>query len=294
MRIQDPPTSARDQPSAPAARDYCARLARNHYENFPVASLLLPRRLRPAVRAIYAFARTADDIADEPEHAGRRIERLDAWEEMLRRCFRGEAEHPVFVALRDAVERHDLPPEPFHDLLAAFRLDVTKTRHPDFDSLLDYCRLSADPIGRLVLRLFGHGEAELLPPSDAVCTALQLTNHWQDVASDLARGRIYLPEADRARHGVSEVQLRAGRVDEAFRSLMREEIRRTRRLFEAGRPLCDRVRGRLRAELRLTWHGGWRILERIERAGCDVFRRRPRLGARDAGPIVLRSLLWRR
>jgi len=294
MRTPSPTTSGHHDLSAPAARDYCARLAREHYENFPVASLLLPPRLREAVQAIYAFARTADDIADEPGHEGRRIEELGAWEEMLRRCFRGEAEHPVYVALRGAVERHDLPPQPFLDLLAAFRLDVTKTRHPDFESLLGYCRLSANPIGRLVLHLFGYRDAALQPLSDAICTALQLTNHWQDVATDLGRGRIYLPEADRLRHGVGEDSLFDGRVDEAFRSLMREQIRRTRSLFEAGRPLCDRVRGRLRAELRLTWHGGWRILERIERADYDVFRRRPRLQARDAGPIVLRSFLWRR
>lgn len=293
MRTPSLPASRQHDRSAPAAREYCARLARAHYENFPVASLLLPPRLREAVQAIYAFARTADDIADEPGHDGRRLEELDAWEAMLRRCFRGEAEHPVFVALREAVERHDLSPGPFLDLLAAFRLDVTMTRHADFESLLGYCRLSANPIGRLVLHLFGYRDAALLPLSDAICTALQLTNHWQDVAVDLGRGRIYLPEADRLRHGVREDGLAAGRVDDAFRSLMREQIQRTRSLFETGRPLCDRVRGRLRAELRLTWHGGWRILERIERADYDVFRRRPRLRAGDAGPIVLRSLLWR-
>ena len=294
MRIQEPPTSARCEASAPAAREHCARLTRRHYENFPVASWLLPRRSREAVQAIYAFARTADDFADEPEHEGHRLERLDTWEEMLRRCHRGDAEHPVFVALGSAIQRHGLPLQPFLDLLAAFRLDVTKTRHADFASLLDYCRLSANPIGRLVLHLFGRHEPELSPLSDALCSALQLTNHWQDVKTDLARGRIYLPEADREKHGVLEDRLRSGHVDEAFRSLMREQIRRTRSLFERGRPLCDRVRGRLRAELRLTWHGGWRVLERIERAGSDVFRRRPRLGTRDAGPIVLRSLLWLR
>lgn len=293
MRTRSLPARGHD-PSAIAARDHCARLAREHYENFPVASLLLPRRLRPAVQAIYAFARTADDIADETEHDGQRLQELQAWEDMLRRCVRGDAEHPVFVSLGDAFERHHLPLEPFLDLLAAFRLDVTRTRHPDFESLLDYCRLSANPVGRLMLHLFDYRDVALWPLSDSICTALQLANHWQDVALDLERGRIYLPESDRLRHGVSEEALLAGRVDDAFRSLMREQIARSRRLFEAGRPLCDRVRGRLRAELRLTWQGGWRILERIEDAGYDVFRRRPRLTARDAGPILLRSLLWRR
>ncbi|HZM69564.1 MAG TPA: squalene synthase HpnC [Candidatus Cryosericum sp.] len=294
MRTRSLPARERHDQSAIAALDHCARLAREHYENFPVASLLLPRRLRQAVQAIYAFARTADDIADEKEHDGRRLEALLAWEEMLQRCVRGDAEHPVFVSLGLAFEQHHLPLEPFLDLLAAFRLDVTKTRHPDFESLLDYCRLSANPVGRLILHLFGYRDAALWPLSDSICTALQLANHWQDVALDLERGRIYLPESDRLHHGVSEDALLAGRVDDAFRSLMREQIGRTRGLFEAGRPLCDRVRGRLRAELRLTWQGGWRILERIEDAGYDVFRRRPRLTSRDAGPILLRSVLWRR
>jgi phytoene synthase len=274
------------------AQEFCARLARDHYENFPVASVLLPRALRPAVQAIYAFARVADDFADEEQHEGRRTERLDEWGRMLEGCFAGEAIHPVFVALREAVGAHDLPPEPFRDLLSAFRQDVVRRRYPDFGSLLDYCRLSANPVGRLVLHLFGHRDPVLVERSDAFCTALQLTNHWQDVALDLRKDRIYLPEDERRRLEVSEADLRAGRVTEGFQCLMREQIRRTRGLFAAGRPLCDAVRGRLRLELRLTWLGGQRVLDRIEAAGFDVFTRRPRLGAADAVILLGRAVRW--
>lgn len=243
------------------AQAFCARLVRGHYENFPVASRLVPEGVRPAVQAIYAFARTADDFADEAAFAGERLERLAAWEVMLEDCFRGRAEHPVFIALREAVLRHDLPPDPFRDLLRAFRLDVVKTRHPDRASLLDYCRLSANPVGRLILHLFDRREPRLLAWSDAICTALQLTNHWQDVAVDMAKDRIYLPEDARRRHGVTEDNLRQGRITDGFRALMKEEMAAARALFDAGRPLCDAVRGRLRWELRLPGRAGsasWR------------------------------------
>lgn len=274
------------------AQAFCAALVRQHYENFPVASWLLPSRVRAAVQAIYAYARIADDFADEPAHEGRRLERLEEWGQLLERCFQGEAYHPVFVALREAIRRHGLPPEPFRDLLEAFRLDVTRKRHADFQSLLRYCRLSANPVGRLILRLFGHTGPELLERSDAFCTALQLTNHWQDVAIDLAKDRIYLPEADRVRCGVSEADLKTGLVSEGFRTLMSEEIARVRDLYAAARPLCDAVRGRLRLELRFTWLGGNRVLERIEAVGYDVFRRRPKLGPRDALQVLARGVGW--
>ncbi len=274
------------------AQEFCARLARRHYENFPVASWLVPARVRPAVQAIYAFARIADDFADEVVHEGRRAERLEEWQGLLDDCFRGEAIHPVFVALRAAIERFDLPRQPFLDLLAAFRMDVTRRRYPDEAALLDYCRLSANPIGRLLLRLFGLEAPPLLRQSDAFCTALQLANHWQDVAIDLEKGRIYLPADARERCGVTEDDLRAGRVTEGFRSLLRAQVERTRALFTEGRPLCDVARGRVRMELRLTWLGGLRILERIETARFDVLTRRPRLGPWDALVIFRRALTW--
>ncbi|HEU4401857.1 MAG TPA: squalene synthase HpnC [Candidatus Polarisedimenticolia bacterium] len=274
------------------AQAFCARLAREHYENFPVASVLVPASIRPAVQAIYAFARIADDFADEEVHEGRRLERLDEWGHMLEDCFQGRALHPVFVALREAARGHDLPAQPFRDLLAAFRMDVERRRYPDYGELLRYCRLSADPVGRLVLHLFGHREPRLIGLSNGICTALQLANHWQDIAIDLARDRIYLPEDDRTDHGVTEEDLRAGKVTEGFRALMRLQIERARALLAAGRPLCDAVRGRLRWELRLTWLGGERVLERIEMADYDVFRRRPRLGTRDALVVLGRAARW--
>lgn len=287
-----PVPEARGAPSLRQARRLCAALARAHYENFPVASLLVPAGARSALQAIYAFARIADDYADEEEHAGDRLERLQEWEAMLEACFRGEAHHPVFVSLREAIERHALSPDPFRDLLAAFRMDVGRRRYPDFAALLEYCRLSANPIGRMMLHLFRDRDAEHLRMSDAICTALQLTNHWQDVAIDLRNDRIYLPAEDRARFGVTEGDLRAGRVTEGFRALMQEEIERTRTLFARGKPLCDAARGRLRLELRLIWLGGERILKGIETVGYDVFARRPRLRTADALRSLGRALVW--
>jgi len=276
------------------ARAFCARLARKHYENFPVASWLLPARVRPAVQGIYAFARIADDFADEDGHEGHRLERLDEWERMLHDCFRGEAIHPVFVALREAILDFDLPRQAFLDLLAAFRMDVMRSRYADDASLLEYCRLSANPVGQLLLRLFGYDQKELALCSDAMCTALQLANHWQDVAVDLNKGRIYLPEDARRRFGVTEDDLVAGRTSESFRSLMRERVALTRELLAAGRSLCDAVRGRFRWELRLTWLGGQRILDRIETQRFDVLKHRPKLGARDALVVLGRAVVWGR
>jgi phytoene synthase len=286
----DPLSSAH---SLGEARAFCARLARAHYENFPVASWLIPKRVRPAVQAIYAFARIADDFADEEAHEGRRTERLAEWERMLDGCFRGEAIHPVFVALREAVATFGLPRQPFADLLAAFRMDVHTHRYADEPALLDYCRLSANPVGRLLLCLFGYDEPELARRSDAICTALQLTNHWQDVATDLKRDRIYLPADARSRHGVTEEDLRSGTASAGFRALMGEQVARARTMFAAGRPLCDAVRGRFRLELRLTVLGGERILDRIEAQRFDVLKYRPKLGPADALVILGRAARWR-
>ena len=290
LASQEPLSSAH---SLGEARAFCARLARAHYENFPVASWLIPKRVRPAVQAIYAFARIADDFADEEAHEGRRTERLAEWERMLDGCFQGEAIHPVFVALRDAVTTFGLPRQPFADLLAAFRMDVLTRRYADEPALLEYCRLSANPVGRLLLRLFGYDDPELAGRSDAICTALQLANHWQDVAIDLKRDRIYLPADALSRHGVTEDELRASTVTAGFRDLMREQVSRVRGLFAKGRPLCDAVRGRFRLELRLTVLGGERVLDRIEAQRFDVLSRRPKLGPADALIILGRAAGWR-
>lgn len=254
----------------------CRRLARRHYENFPVASYLVPRDKRDALAAVYAFARYADNVADEPGVEGR-LELLAEWRQKLRDCYAGHVDHPVFVALRDTVERFSLSEEHFENLLRAFEQDVQVNRRPDFRSVLDYCTCSANPVGRLVLELFGHHQSELFLLSDHICTALQLTNFWQDVAVDLERDRIYLPWEDLVRHQYTLEDLRARRLDERWRGLMALEVSRTRELFEQGRELPEKVVPELRLQLRLTWLTGTTILDKIEGAGYDVFRRRPTL-----------------
>ncbi len=267
---------------------HCEARVRAHYENFPVG-LFVPRDKRPYVHALYAFARAADDFADEPMYEGMRGEKLDQWEARLHAAYEGRAEDPIFVALAETVRRLDIPKGLLLDLLSAFRQDTVKTRYDTWEELLDYCRRSADPVGRLVLLVFGYRDDAGLPPlSDAICTGLQLANHWQDVAVDLRKDRIYLPKELRDRFAVGEWDLNAGKVTDGFRSLMAEVIRRTRALFDRGRPLCDRVGRDLRFEMRLTWLGGASILDRIEEAGYDVFRRRPR-----HGPVAKLSLAWR-
>jgi squalene synthase HpnC len=270
---------------------YCEARVRAHYENFPVG-LFVPRDKRPYVHALYAFARAADDFADEPMYEGMRAEKLEQWEDRLHAAYEGRAEDPIFIALADTVGRLEVPKSLLLDLLSAFRQDTVKSRYESWNELLDYCRRSANPVGRLVLLVFGHRDPELLPLSDALCTALQLANHWQDVAVDLGKDRIYVPKELRDRFSVGEWDLNAGRVTEGFRSLMAELVARTRGLFAAGRPLCDRVGRDLRFEMRLTWLGGSSILDRIEAAGYDVFRRRPRHGPLDKVSLAWRAWRW--
>jgi squalene synthase HpnC len=268
----------------------CQRLAESHYENFPVASRLMPTRLRPHVAAIYAFARTADDFADEPgREPEERLRLLNEWQEKLR-------QPPVddtFVALHDTIGRFDLPLELFEDLLSAFKQDVVTTRYASWDAVLDYCRRSANPVGRLVLRLSGYRDAALDRASDAVCTALQLTNFWQDLAIDWPRGRLYVPEEVWRKAGADPALLDRGRMTPEWTAAMRACGEHTRRLFLAGRPVCDGVNGRLRYELRATWLGGSRILDRLESVDYDVFTSRPALGTSDALVIASKTLLWR-
>ena len=287
--------------SAVVARAYahCERVARAHYENFPVASHLLPAAMRPHVAAIYAFARRADDYADEPGLATEeRLRRLDAWERLLVDGNAGAGvetapdDVAVFVALGHTITACRLPVSLFTDLLSAFRQDVTTRRYGSWGDVLDYCRRSANPVGRLVLRVAGYHDDAMDRYSDAVCTALQLTNFWQDLERDWAIGRVYVPEADRAH--APEEDLAQRRMTPAWERVMAEMTRRTRELFEAGRPVCDMVRGRLRWELRLTWLGGSRILDKLEAARFDVFTHRPTLGASDALPLLWQAIGWRR
>jgi hydroxysqualene synthase len=264
-------------------------MAREHYENFPVASLLVPAALRPHVAAVYAFARGADDIADEPGRTSpERLQLLDEWAAHLRR----DPESPVFEALADTRRRFDLPVELFEDLLSAFRQDVVKTRYESWDEVFDYCRRSANPVGRLVLRLAGVRRDDADRWSDAVCTALQLTNFWQDLAIDWQRGRLYVPRSVWAAAGADIAALDRQDLTPAWHAALRDCLTTTERLFVSGRPVCDVVRGRLRYELRATWLGGTRILAKLRRSHFDVFRHRPRLTRADAIVIALDALTW--
>jgi squalene synthase HpnC len=263
-----------------------------HYENFPVASLLVPARYRGAVVAIYRFARAADDIADEGNAPpAERLAALAAFERGLDAIERGDTpSHAPFAALAPAVRAHGLPIQLFRDLLSAFAQDVRVGRYQTYADVLDYCRRSANPVGRLLLAMYRVGDDEALAQSDRICTALQLANFWQDVAIDWRNGRVYLPLEDLERHGVTLAQIASGECDERWCALMTFETARTRALFEAGRPLCRRLPFRLGLELRAVVAGGMRVLERIDAVGGDVFTRRPVLGRRDWALLALRML----
>lgn len=285
-------------PELARAYAYCERLARSHYENFPVASRLLPARMRPHVAAVYAFARLADDMADEGDRSNaERIAALDAWDSCLNAAAlgavqRGEPHAEVFLALRHSIEECRLPVDLLHDLISAFKQDVLVKRYATWDDLLDYCRRSANPIGRLVLRIAGHDRPALDAASDAVCSALQLTNFWQDLRIDWAKGRLYIPASIWQTAGARESDLDAGAMTPAWRDALGDAARRTRTLFERGRSVCDGVDGRLRFELRATWLGGTRILDKLEAANFDVWAHRPRLTRADAPGILWRTLAW--
>jgi squalene synthase HpnC len=258
-------------------------MAVDHYENFPVASILLPRRLAPAVEAIYAFARSADDLADEGDAApAERLAALHAYDTELDGIAAGRVpDTPMFRRLAGVLTDFSLPLQPLRDLLSAFRQDVVTTRYADYPALLDYCRRSANPVGRLMLALYGSTDERSLRESDAICTALQLINFWQDVAIDIDKGRIYLPLDDLARFNVREDDIRQARVGPAWEALMGFQVARARALILDGAPLATRLPGRIGWELRLVVQGGLRILEAIEKARYDVFRHRPQLKRRD-------------
>ncbi len=270
---------------------YCEARTRAHNENFPVG-LFVPKARRPYVCAIYAFARAADDFADEPIYEGVRQEKLDQWEALLHAAYRGEAEGPIFVALGETVRKLDIPKQLLLDLLSAFRQDTVKDRYATWDELIDYCRRSANPVGRLVLHVFEQRDPALAPLSDAICTGLQLANHWQDAAIDHARGRVYVPEELQVRYGVTSWDWNGARVSDAWRGMMADLIARTRALFDEGRPLCDRIGRELRFEMRLTWLGGTSILDRVEAVGGDVFKRRPKHGLLDKAALAWRAWRW--
>jgi len=265
--------------SLDASYRYCRNLAKNHYENFPVVFSLIDRARRDAISAVYAFARTADDFADEAVFEGMRMRLLDDWQNQLQRCFEGMAEHPIFVALGDAIRRFDLSRQPFLDLLDAFREDCVRRRWDTFDSLLDYCRRSANPVGRIVLKIFGIDTVELAMYSDRICTALQLANFWQDISVDLKKNRIYLPLEDLNRYRVSVGSLFSGAVNDSFADLMRFEIERTDRLFKDGAALIDRTEFPWSAFFAAVCSGGRTILRMTAERGASILYRRPSLNA---------------
>lgn len=267
----------------------------DHYENFPVASLLLPARLRQPIEHIYAFARSADDIADEGDASP--VERLAGLNDYHRELHLIEQGKPttigLFAPLADTIARHRLPIQYFRDLLDAFSQDVGKTRYATYAELKDYSRRSADPVGRLLLCLFNAHREPLLTQSDAICSALQYINFWQDVGIDWAKGRVYLPQEDLDRFGVSESHIAEQRVDDAWRSMMAFQVDRARALMLSGADLPPALPGRVGWELRLIVLGGLRILGRIESVGYDVFRHRPKLGKTDALRMALQAVNYR-
>ena len=273
---------------------YCERLARSHYENFPVGSILVRKDLRKHFYSVYAFARIADDFADEGYSdnytEGERLAWLNEWGEKLAAAYEGRATHPVFLALSHTAGLYSLPITLFADLLSAFRQDVTVRRYSSYRELLDYCRRSANPVGRLVLLLFGYRDPEMHSRSDDICTALQLANHWQDVKIDLAKDRVYLPIEDMLRFGITTETLERDSKSERFRALMAMEVERARALFDQGKPLCAAARGRFGLELRAIWLGGAKILARIEKSGYDVFNQRPTITPGDKLGILIRAL----
>lgn len=270
-------------------------MPQKHYENFPVASFLLPAPLRRPVSVIYRFARNADDFADEgalaPEE---RLRLLDQYRTELRVLQQNrEPRSPLFESLATVIRAYDLPFEPFFDLLDAFAQDVNKRRYAHFGEVMDYCRRSADPVGRLMLHLYGAALKEHVAWSDSICSALQLTNFWQDVAIDYRKERIYLPQDDMARFGVTESQIAAQDAGGGWPDLLAFEIGRTRAMLQSGAPLAKRLPGRIGMELCMIVQGGLRILEKLEGVRGDVFRRRPVLRPWDWPMMFARAALTR-
>ncbi|GHD55753.1 squalene synthase HpnC [Jeongeupia chitinilytica] len=265
-----------------------------HYENFPVASVLLPRRFRKPVAAVYHFARHADDLADEGEAGpAERLAALADCSAELARIDAGDTpETARYQALAAVVREYGVPVSLCEDLLSAFRQDVTQSRYADFGELIQYCRRSANPVGRILLHIFGEVSPRHLAMSDGICTALQLVNFWQDVAIDWTKDRVYLPQDELQRFGVTEAQIAAGKVDAGWQRLMRFQVDRTRRMLKAGAPLAGALPGRIGFELRLTVLGAATVLDKLDAGGYDVFRHRPVLGKGDWPRIVWRA--WRR
>jgi squalene synthase HpnC len=272
------------------ARRYTEKIARTHYENFTVVSWFLPGELRQHMYNVYAYCRWSDDLGDEIPDPSLAIQCLEWWRGELDACYAGSPRHPVFVALRETIDRYEIPAEPFHHLLDAFVQDQTVKRFPTYGDVLHYCTRSANPVGRLVLYLFGVRDEERQRLSDATCTALQLANFWQDVTVDWQKDRVYLPQEDLDRFGVQERQIGDRQFNEPFRELMRFEVDRARSLFREGVALVRAVPRRLQLDLELFTRGGETILDMIEQQGYDVLSRRPALSKARKARLILRRL----
>ena len=278
-------------PSEAEAREYCRRLARSHYENFSVASWFLPGPLRQHFFNVYAYCRISDDLGDEVGNTAASLQMLDQWQTELDACYDGHPRHPVFVALAETVRKFEIPKHEFADLLTAFRQDQTVTRYETFNDLLSYCRYSANPVGHLVLYLCGYHDSERQLLSDTTCTALQLANFWQDVSTDFAKGRIYLPLEDLRRFGVSETSIRDGENTAAFREMLKFEVERAREWFAQGLPLIAKVDRALAIDIELFSRGGQEILNAIERQHYAVLGRRPAISKTRKLALVARAAL---
>src|SRR5579862_9288698 len=278
-------------PTLAEAREYCARLARTHYENFSVASWFLPSRLRQHFYNVYAYCRISDDLGDEVGDTAASLELLTQWQQDLDACYESAPKHPVFVALAETVRQFDIPKHELSDLLTAFRQDQTVTRFETFDDVLAYCHYSANPVGHLVLYLCGYRDAERQQLSDYTCTALQLANFWQDVTVDYAKGRVYLPLEDLRRYSVTEDDIAQNRNTPAFREMLRFEVERARAWFDRGLPLIGKVRKDLAIDLDLFSRGGQEILSAIERQDFAVLGRRPAISRMRKLSLVARAAL---
>ncbi len=276
----------------PISYDFCRALTKSHYENFPVASWIIPKQLRPAIFAIYAFSRLADDFADEEAYSNTRMQRLNEWLTFLTDA--APPTHPVFIALADARARYNLPLNLFSDLLTAFKMDVSKNRYQNIEDVYYYCRHSANPVGRLILHLFGQATQPQLQLADKICTALQLTNFWQDIAIDLKKNRVYLPLDEMDRFDLTVEDLKKQIVSDSFKRLMGLQIERTREIFAQGKPLGLTLSGKLGIEIRLTWLTGMTLLKKIVAVGFNVFEKRPTLSKWDFAKLFFVAISKRR
>ncbi len=277
-------------PSLEEARAYCKKLAETHYENFHVASGFLPARYRPHFHAIYAYCRIADDLGDEVGDREQSLALLDYWQQQLEACYRGSAQHPVFVALAATAAECDIPQQPFQDLLTAFRRDQDITRFATMTHVLDYCHYSANPVGHLVLYIWGYRDAERQALSDATCSALQLANFWQDVRQDYARSRIYIPQDWMARFDVAESTIAHGVFTPEFRSLMQALVDHAEAMFEQGRPLLRMVSNDLAVDLDLFTRGGMEILRAIRVQNYNVLARRPAISKSRKALLLMQAV----